>query len=221
MNVSVEAIYQWLVDNNYETPGAQSASDAAVGLMEHLRADEAQRQNGRRDTRNIHDALKSLTTDDINENLAQTRAPLVSIMLNVVGDFNLGTAVRNACWYNVGPVWIVGRKRWDRRGAVGTQNYTDLRYSPDIFAVIADLRAEGYRVIAAEITDDAAPLSTYEWQEKTAVIYGEEGAGVSQEVLAAVDDVVFIPGRGSVRSLNVGTTTGSFMYDYSVKRGLI
>lgn len=221
MNVSVESVAAWLTENGLVAEGSQDASDAAVSLVEHLRADEARRGQNAQDTRNIHDFLKTLSTDEIKENLRETRSGMVNIFLNVLGDFNLSSGVRNANWFNCDSVWIVGRKKWDRRGAVGTQNYTEIKYSPSIQDVIATLRADGYTIVAAEINDSAVPLTTYEWNEKTAVIYGEEGAGISDEILSTVDAVIYIPGRGSVRSLNVATTSGAFMYDYHAKQGLI
>lgn len=173
------------------------------------------------DTRNIQDEFKQYATEDIKTLLSQNHAPLINICMNILGDFNLSSVARNTNWWNARALWIVGRRKWDRRGAVGVQHYTDVVHFDHIRDAIAALRDEGYRIVAAEINDDAVPLTTYEWEDKTAIIYGEEGAGLPQEVLDAVDDIVFIPGRGSVRSLNVATTAGVFTYDYMTKRNYI
>lgn len=217
MTVSVATLSKWFEDNGMVEPGSQMAHEKAMDLLGMIRDTSASKG----DSRNIHDALKSLSNEEVCETLAEGRSGLINICLNLLGDFNLATVARNTNWWNAQSMWIVGRKRWDRRGAVGVQNYTDIQYRADILDSIQELRAQGYRIIAAEITEDAVPLTTYAWQEKSAVIYGEEGAGLSQEVLDLVDDIVYIPGRGSVRSLNVGTTAGVFTYDYSLKRGFI
>lgn len=219
MAVSVETAYQWIVQNNLAPADTQAASDLAVSMVETLRASESVLTQ--KDNRNIHDHLKPLETDEVRADLRSTRSGMVSIFLNVLGDFNLSSGIRNANWFNTHSVYIAGRRKWDRRGAVGTHHYTEVNHAPDIFSLIDDLRADGYTIVAAEINDDALPITTYEWDEKTAVIYGEEGAGVPQDVIDYIDAVIYIPGRGSVRSLNVATTAGIFMYDYSSKVGLI
>lgn len=213
MAVSVDALRHWIVSNHLAEEGSQRVQDLTVSLMAVIR----DKGSEVRDTRNVHEFLKTLTSDEIRENLQQTRSDLISVFVNVLGDFNVGTAIRNANWFNTRSVWIIGNRRWDRRGAVGTHHYTDVQHRDSVVDAIAELRNMGYRIVAAEITDDATALWDYEWTEKSAVIYGEEGAGLSAEVLALVDDVVYIPGRGSVRSLNVGTASGIFMSDYTAK----
>lgn len=217
MTVSIDQLSTWLVQNGFTPEGSQNTQDAAMDLLALIRDTSA--TGG--DNRNIHDHLKHLQTEEVREALAKTAAPLVSVFVNIMGDMNLSSGLRNNNWFNTRKVMIAGRRKWDRRGAVGTQHYSLVDHAPSAIDAIERLKSEGYRIIGAEISDDAVPLTTYEWQDKSAVIYGEEGAGLSAEVLAAVDDVVFIPGRGSVRSLNVSTTSGIFTYDYMVKRQYI
>lgn len=169
------------------------------------------------DTRNVADKFRWWDHSDIVEDLESERSGLISIFMNVTGDFNLSSGIRNNLWFNTKGVWICGNKRWDRRGAVGAHHYIDVEHSPTFEEIIEKLRAEGYRVVAAEITDEAIPLTTYAWEEKSVVVFGEESNGLSEEILALVDDIVYIPGRGSIRSLNVATTSGIFAYDYSMK----
>lgn len=173
------------------------------------------------DTRNILDKYKWWETPDIRADLIKSQSRFVSVFMNVDGDFNLSSGIRNMNWFNGAFTYIVGRRKWDRRGAVGTHHYSDVIHAPEGQEVIGVLTQLGYRVIAAEIDDRAVPLTHYQWPEKVAVIFGEEGAGLSEEILSLVHDIVYIPGRGSVRSLNVATTSGIFLYDYSMKRGLI
>lgn len=216
MNVSTEAVAEFLAANGVDT-------ELAPGLLEHLRADAARRGQKSGDTRNIHDYLKGLSTEEVFQDLSKTRSGMVSVFLNVLGDFNVSSAIRNHNWYNGQCVWIVGNKRWDRRGAVGAHNYVDLMHakSEHMGALIENYRNDGYSIVAAEITDNSVPLNSFGWMEKVVVIYGEEGAGVSEDVLEMCDHVVHIPGRGSVRSINVAACAATFMYDYSNKRGYL
>lgn len=221
MTIAVSSIQKFLENNNFVTNGSQESIDAALELMELIRAESRPASDKGRKTYNVHDVMKSLTKEEINERLDLTRSGLVQVFVNILGDYNVSTSIRSGNWFNSAAVWIVGRKKWDRRGAVGSHNYIPVRYARAIDECFDTLRADGYTIVAAEITDEAIPLTTYEWDEKTAVIYGEEGAGLSQEILDKVDDIIYIPGRGSVRSLNVATTSGIFAYDYHAKRGYI
>lgn len=176
------------------------------------------------DTRNIQDKYRGWETDLIAADLDTTHSHFNSVFINVAGDFNKSSGVRNTNWFNGETVAIVGDKKWDRRGAVGTQNYTRVfNHSLDDFKeiLIPSFIGLGYTIVAAEIDERAVSLVSYDWPEDVVVIFGEEGAGLSQEILDLCDDVVYCPGRGSVRSLNVATTSGIFLYDYSVKRGYI
>lgn len=173
------------------------------------------------DTRNIHEKFRWWDHADIVAELEKERSQVVSVFMNIEGDFNISSGIRSNLWFNTQGTWIAGRKKYDRRGTVGAHHYTPVSHNPEPLELLDTLRNEGYRLVAAEITDDAVPLTTYSWEEKSAIIFGEEGLGLSEEVLSVVDDVVYIPGRGSVRSLNVATTSGIFLYDYSLKTGNI
>lgn len=166
------------------------------------------------DTRNIKEEYRWWDHERIVEDLEKTRTPYVSIFLNVTGDFNISSGIRAGLWFNTAGAYIVGKKKWDRRGAVGAHNYMPVDHFADMEHLFAHLRNMDYQIIAAEISDSATSLVDYVWQEKTAVIFGEENAGVPQEVLDMCDEVVYIPGNGSIRSLNVSQTAGIFAYDY-------
>lgn len=175
------------------------------------------------DTRNIVDKYRGWETDLICDDLIKTQSGFHAAFVNVEGDFNKASGVRNANWFNTGDTYMYGKKRWDKRGAVGAHHYTCVLNFPYqiLLDTIVSWQSYGTKIVAAEIDDRAVPLTTYDWPEDVVVLFGEENAGLSKEILDAVDDIVYIPGRGSVRSLNVSTTSGIFMYDFSVKRGLI
>lgn len=218
MSPNTQFVTHWLETNGLTPSGSQQSQDMAVAFMNAMR--EAAQNPG--DTRNISDRFRSWeNTEDIRADLSADRSGLINVCLNVQGDFNLATVVRLSNWYNAQGVWVAGRRKWDKRGAVGTHHYTQVTHKPDIMDALSELRADGYRLVAAEITDHATPVTTYQWEHKTAVVYGEEGAGLTREVVDFVDDVVYIPGRGSVRSLNVGVTAGVLTHDYHQKLNYI
>lgn len=219
MTLSVTDIASWLESKGMVEEGSQGSYDAAAELLWMMRTGRTDATM--QDTRNIQDYLKGVSTEEIRERLEAERSGLVSVFSNVLGDFNIGSAVRNVNWFNGESAIIAGRKKMDKRGTVGAHHYIDFSHTASLTTLIDEYRAKGYRIIAAEINENAVSLVDYQWQYKTVAIYGEEGAGLSEEVLALVDDVVYIPGRGSVRSLNLATSHGIFTYDYNVKQGLI
>lgn len=169
--------------------------------------------------RNVADRFLNKTADEIKTELATTASELLIVASNQIKDFNWGSVVRSVNSFNCSGIVFTGRKAYDRRGAVGANNYTAIDYLPDMDMTIGLLKSLGYRVIACEYDErfDMQPLPTYEWQAKTAVIFGEEGLSLSGEVLDQCDDVVYIPMYGSVRSLNLASCATTVMYDYDCK----
>lgn len=173
------------------------------------------------DKRNVQDKYKWWLDLDIRADLEKTASGLSLVLLNLTGDFNVSSAIRVGNWFNVSSVYIVGKRHVDTRGAVGAHHYMTIEKRPEIEDVIAELKAKGKTIVAAEIADGAVALADYAWPSDVAIIFGEELRGVPEAVLSLCDAVVMVPGRGSVRSLNVATTAGIFSFDYSNKRGLL
>lgn len=171
------------------------------------------------DTRNIRDEFKGMDHEDIMVEMAKTRTPLIIIAENLIGDFNISQIVRTANAFNAMSVYIAGKKQWNRKGAVGTHHYTKVRHFECARYAIEECRDMGYRIVAAEITDNASSLEDYGWFDKTALVVGEEGRGITQAALDLVDDVVYIPMLGTVRSLNVAGATQIMAYEYTKQLG--
>lgn len=185
------------------------------------------------DELNVVDRFKGMDPADIRTHLRDTASPFQAWFVNLTGDFNKATGVRNANAFNAEQVCFFGNKKWDRRGAVGTHNYTPVHHYEydDIFRMIGEARINGYRVIAVDNVFAAQPLSKTSWSYVDRItdtkmgpihcvfIFGEERAGLSEEVLDMCDYAVYIPQVGSVRSLNVGTASGIIFYDYMSKIG--
>lgn len=168
------------------------------------------------DTRNIRDEYKNMRHEDIVESLESTSCDLVALLNNSIKDFNWGTVVRNANGFNLREVDFCGRKAYDRRGTVGAHHYTFVNHRESIIDGIEYWREKGYRIVAAEY-DENYPMSSlndYSWDRKSAIVFGEEGVSLPSDVLDIVDDIVYIPMYGTVRSFNVGTASGIFMNSY-------
>ncbi|HET8687102.1 MAG TPA: TrmH family RNA methyltransferase [Methanosarcina sp.] len=166
---------------------------------------------------NVQDEFKGMSVESIRKSLAPKRLPFISVFENVNGDFNKSSAVRNHNGFCGQEIWFVGNKKWDKRGAVGTHHYENIRYFSSWREVaetrLADDISE-YEWVAIDNIEGAEPLDKFLWSEKTIMIYGEEQRGLSDEAITLCDRIVYIPMRGSVRSLNVATASGIVMYDY-------
>ena len=181
------------------------------------------------DTRNVADQFKGMTDDAIRLEMQKIRTPMVSIAMNMTHDFNKGSVVRamNALGgkefifvnkvNDQDPENPEGVKRWDKRGAVGTYNYSSVKHTVDWETLFANLRADGYRIYAVDNSAgyDPHPIYNTVMPEKSAFVYGEEGPGIPNEIIDACDEMIYIPQFGTVRSLNVAQAAAVVMYEYS------
>jgi tRNA G18 (ribose-2'-O)-methylase SpoU len=169
------------------------------------------------DNRNVIDYYKYWNEDAIRASLDKIRFPFIVAIENFDKDFNISTTIRNCNAFTGKEIWILGRKRWDRRGAVGTYHYEHLKFGDSISAV-KDAYPD-HRVVVFENYDEAVDIREYEWHENTIMVFGQESIGVTDEALDLADDVVYIPQFGSTRSLNVGVASGIAMYSYVERFG--
>jgi len=167
--------------------------------------------------RNVVDHFKTLPTDEVKKILSDTAFPYAVCFENWLGDFNISTGIRNANAFNARKVFYVGDKRWDRRGAVGVHNYTDVEF----LASIDDLRAmkKDYTFVGIDNVPGAVMLAEYNWKPRTLLVFGEEGVGITLGMQAMCEALVAIPMFGSVRSLNCGTASGIVMHNFVSRIG--
>lgn len=183
------------------------------------------------DNRNVTDEFKGMSDDFIRLELQARRTQMVNIAMNLTHDFNKSACMRAHNAFGGKEFVFVNRineqnpeqeggvKKYDRRGAVGVHNYESIKHVRvdqwnDYFA---DLKADGYTIYAVDNTTGYNPEVIYdvELPEKSAFVYGEEGLGLSDEMIQACDAMVYIPQYGSVRSLNISQAAAAVMSEYS------
>lgn len=170
------------------------------------------------DTRNLIDTFKGLPNEEVKARLAERRAPLEIAIENVSHDFNAGTIVRTANNFNVRCVHIIGRRKYNRRGAMCTDKYLEVKYWPSVQDFYTDQKNRGQELVAIENhTPKVQPLSKKIFLPNTTLIFGSEGDGISQELLALADAVCEIESFGSTRSVNVGVAAGIAMYAWALQ----
>ena len=166
------------------------------------------------DTRNLIDEYKGLSNEQVFDALDKKRNTLEIAIENVEHDFNIGTIVRSANSFNVAKVHIIGKKKYNRRGAMCTDKYLEIIHH----ATIEDFlkTQEGRELIAIENnTPRALPLHDKTFTPNTTLIFGSENNGITPELLEKAHDVRFIESFGSTRSVNVGVAAGIAMYEWT------
>lgn len=162
------------------------------------------------DRRNVEDKYRYWTVEAIKADLDKSRVDLHVAIENWQHDMNIGTIVRNANAFNVAAVHIIGKRHWNRRGAMVTDRYLHIEHHQ----TVADfVRAMGDRhIIAVDNMQGAIPLSKVSLPEKAVLVFGGEGPGLTTEMRAAAEQMVMIEQFGSTRSVNVGVAAGIVMY---------
>lgn len=164
------------------------------------------------DTRNVIDKYKGVPMDAIISDLNMSRIPLEIAVENLTRDFNMGTIVRTANAFNVQKVHVIGRRQWNKRGAMKTDAYLTIEYHASVDDFMEAMSTAQREVVAVDIVEGAEPLHKTTLPENTVLVFGAEGPGLSTELLSRAQKVVFIEQFGSTRSINVGVAAGIVMY---------
>ena len=164
------------------------------------------------DRRNVEDKYRYLTVEAIKAELDKTRIDLHVAIENWQHDLNIGTIVRTANAFNVSAVHVIGKRHWNRRGAMVTDRYLDIFHHKTIQEFI---EAVGERhIIGVDNVKKAAPLAHTVLPKESVLVFGGEGPGLSDEMIAASEKMIMIEQLGSTRSVNVGVAAGIVMYEW-------
>jgi tRNA G18 (ribose-2'-O)-methylase SpoU len=171
------------------------------------------------DTRNLIDEYKGLTNEQVFDALSKKRTSLEIAIENVEHDFNIGSIVRTANSFNVSKVHIIGRKKYNRRGAMCTDKYLEIIHHETLDNFLKT--QENRELVAIENnTKRAKPLHDKQFTDNTTLIFGSENNGITEELLKIAHDVRYIESFGSTRSVNVGAAAAIAMYEWMRQRVL-
>jgi tRNA G18 (ribose-2'-O)-methylase SpoU len=208
-----------------EAPGEPGAAahqpdatpDLGVGVGPHAqpwpddpRLDRELLRGG--DRRNVVDRYRYWRLDAIVADLDRHRHDFAVAIENWQHDANIGTVVRTANAFNAAEVVIVGRRRWNRRGAMVTDRYQHIIHVPDIDALAAHAEHTGRVLVAIDNAPGAVPLETAVLPKRALLVFGQEGPGLSVEARAAATGLYSIAQYGSTRSINAGVAAGIAMH---------
>lgn len=167
------------------------------------------------DRRNVIDRYRYWRLEAIVEDLDTRRHGFHVAIENWEHDFNIGTVVRNANAFLAQAVHIVGKRRWNRRGAMVTDRYQHLHHHPTVDGFVAWAQAEDVPIVGIDNVPGSVPLESLVLPERCVLVFGQEGPGLSAEMMAASEVVAAITQYGSTRSVNAGVASGIAMYHWA------
>jgi tRNA G18 (ribose-2'-O)-methylase SpoU len=164
------------------------------------------------DRRNVADHYRYWRREAVVADLDRRRHPFHVAIENLHHDANIGTIVRTANAFAAAAVHVVGRRRWNRRGAMVTDRYQHVHHHPDVPALLAWAHEQDLAVVAVDNGPGASPLETAVLPRRCVLLFGQEGTGLTPAALAGADAVHGIAQFGSTRSINAGVAAGIAMH---------
>jgi tRNA G18 (ribose-2'-O)-methylase SpoU len=166
------------------------------------------------DTRNVIDRYRYWRMEAIVADLDRRRHPFHVAIENWQHDMNIGSIVRSANAFLADTVHIIGRRRWNRRGAMVTDRYQHVVHHEDVAAFAAWAADEGIPILAVDNVGEAVPVDRADLPARCVLLFGQEGPGLSDEALAAASGHIEITQYGSTRSINASAAAAVVMYEW-------
>ena len=164
------------------------------------------------DRRNVTDGYRYWRMEAIIADLDSRRHRFHVAIENWQHDLNIGSVVRTANAFLAEEVHIVGRRRWNRRGAMVTDRYQHVRHHETVEGFVEWARGEGLAVIGIDNFPDSRRLETYDLPERCVLVFGQEGPGISEAMKEAARDTLSIEQFGSTRSINASAAAAVAMH---------
>ena len=174
--------------------------------------------NSTTDTRNVADEFKGWPHQKIVRELDARGSTLEIAVENLERDYNMGTIVRSANAFGVRTVHVIGRRQWNKRGAMKTDAYMTVRYHADIEQFLGEVAKR--QVIVIDNVPESVTMTDAVFERDAVMVFGSEKSGVSQQLREAADVIVAIEQFGSTRSLNVGVAAGIALYEWTRRHRL-
>lgn len=166
----------------------------------------------RGDTRNVIDRYRYWSMEAIVADLDGHRHPFHVAIENWQHDMNIGSIVRSANAFAAETVHIIGRRRWNKRGAMVTDRYQHVLQHPDVARFAEWARENALPVIAIDNIPGSVAMETFRFPGRCVLLFGQEGPGLTAEAVAAAEAVVEISQFGSTRSINASAAAAVAMH---------
>ena len=172
------------------------------------------------DTRNVIDRYRYWTLDAIVADLDEHRHPFAVAIENWQHDMNIGSIVRTANAFAAETVHIIGRRRWNKRGAMVTDRYQHVLHHATVEEFAEWAAVKELPIIAIDNVPGSVAIESFRLPEACILLFGQEGPGLSREAIAAADAVAQITQFGSTRSLNASAAAAIAMHVWITQHSL-
>jgi tRNA G18 (ribose-2'-O)-methylase SpoU len=201
----------------YDLPGQRGTEPVGVGphprpWPEDDRLDAELLEHG--DRRNVADRYRYWRVEAIVADLDTRRHPFHVAIENWQHDFNIGSIVRTANAFLAATVHIVGRRRWNRRGAMVTDRYQHVLHHPDLDDLAAWAGERDLPLLGIDNLPGAEPLETFAMPRECVLVFGQEGPGLSESARSACTRTLSIAQFGSTRSINASAAAAIAMHSW-------
>jgi tRNA G18 (ribose-2'-O)-methylase SpoU len=169
------------------------------------------------DTRNVIDRYRYWTMEAIVADLDGRRHPFSVAIENWQHDMNIGSIVRSANAFAADTVHIIGRKRWNKRGAMVTDRYQHVIHHATVDEFVEWAKVKELPIIAIDNVPGSVAIESFDFPESCILLFGQEGPGLSDEAIQAADAVVEITQYGSTRSINASAAAAVAMHAWIVQ----
>ena len=160
--------------------------------------------------------LRRLSVEDFK---SAEKQPVTLVLDNLRSQHNIGSAFRSADAFALEKIWLCGISAVPptaeiHKSALGAEFSMDWEYAEDTLSVVERLRAEGYTIVSVEQAEGSVMLQDFALEEgrRYALVFGNEVAGVRQDVVDASDLCLEIPQFGTKHSLNVSVAVGVVLW---------
>ena len=169
------------------------------------------------DRRNVLDKYRYWSVEAIVADLNTKRHKLEIAIENWQHDLNIGSVVRTANAFNVNAVHIVGKRDWNKRGAMVTDRYLSVIHHPSVADFSEHCMQRGIPIIGIDNVPGSKQLESAQLPESCVLLFGQEGAGMSDEAIAVCKDLYEINQYGSTRSMNASAAGAIAMYHWALQ----
>jgi tRNA G18 (ribose-2'-O)-methylase SpoU len=173
------------------------------------------------DSRNVIDRYRYWTIGAIVADLDEHRHPFAVAIENWQHDMNIGSIVRTANAFAAETVHIIGRRRWNKRGAMVTDRYQHVLHHATVEEFAEWARVKELPIIAIDNVPGSVPIESFALPQACILLFGQEGPGLSPEAVGAADAVVEITQYGSTRSLNASAAAAVAMHAWITQHGAV
>ena len=161
--------------------------------------------------------LNRITVEDYKNAI---KTPIVIVLDNVRSAHNVGAIFRTSDAFLIEKIFLCGitpcpPNNEIRKSALGSTNSVEWTYESDTKKTLNNLKNSGYRIVGVEQVENSTKLSSFKPNHPTALIFGHEVDGISQEVINCCDEFLEIVQYGTKHSLNISVCAGIVIYKAS------